>query len=79
LLSEALAFWQVLSLAWSNGGLKGHPQCSRLAQQAGCPGLVFQMTDAALFRRKRVVLTIAVPATKHVYSLLSSKATVCHL
>jgi len=79
LLLEVLAFWQVPSLAWSNGGLKGHPQCSRLAQQAGCPGLVFQMTDAAFPRRKRVVQTIAVPATKHLFSLLSSKATVYDL
>lgn len=76
LLLEALAFWQVLSLAWSNGGLKGHPQCSRLAQQAGCSGLVFQMTDAAFPRRKHVVQS---PARKHLFSLLSSKAHVYRL
>jgi len=79
LLLEALEFWQVPSSAWFNGGLKGHPQCSRLALQARRSGLVFQMTDAAFPRRKRVVLTIAVSATKHVFSLLSSKATVCDL
>ena len=80
LLLEALPFWQVPSSAWSNGGLKGHPQCLRLAQQAGCPGLVFQMTDAAFPRHKRVVQKSAVAdATKHLFSLLSSKATVYDL
>lgn len=37
------------------------------------------MTDAAFPRRKHVVQMIAVPATKHLFSLLSSKATVYHL
>ncbi|DBA79087.1 TPA: hypothetical protein ACH3X1_008938 [Trebouxia sp. C0004] len=40
--------------------------------------LVFQITDAPFLGRKRFVQTIAVPATKHLFSPLSSKATVYH-